>query len=189
MPVNSTSVNSSEAEQAAAAVAARLADPQVARSLTTLLDHLDLLALLVEGLDQMVSRSEVIGDSLLAGVTDLRDGSAQSGVDLAAVFIAASRIASVLPKAAPRMVSAIESGAVDKMLATAEVSAEALPQVELLAQSLVNGTERFRTDPVTVSGPVTLVKLMRDPDITRAISFLATVAKSLGQDLATVHRH
>ncbi len=166
------------------ALAQRLADPGVSAALNTLLDHVDLIALLVESLDQFVARSEVIGDSLLAGINELRQGSQASGVDVAGIAGAGAQLASALPQAAPQMVSAIESGAVAKLLATAEVSAEALPEVELLAKSLARGSERFRTDPIEVSGPVSLVKLLRDPDINRALRYFATVGKTVGEDLA-----
>ena len=64
------------------------------------------------------------------------------------------------------------------------MSAEALPEVELLAKSLARGSERFRTDPVEVSGPVSLVRLLRDPDVNRALRYFATIAKTVGEDLA-----
>ncbi|MBK6885325.1 MAG: hypothetical protein IPH03_01935 [Tetrasphaera sp.] len=54
------------------ALRAKLDDPQVAASLTRILDHADLLALLVVGLDGAIQRSEVIGNSLAGSLTDLR---------------------------------------------------------------------------------------------------------------------
>ena len=53
-------------------LAEQLKDPAVVGSLLTLLDHADLLAVLVTGLDQLISRSEVIGDSVLGGIAELR---------------------------------------------------------------------------------------------------------------------
>ena len=170
-----------------AALAERLADPQVAGALATLLDHADLLAVIVEGLDQFVGRSEVIGDSLISGIQELRgpDGvAAASPVDLAAVAGAGVQMASILPQAAPGMVEAVESGAVDKLFATAVVSAEALPQVQVLARAFVKGSEEFQRRPIEVGGPVSLLRLLRDPDVSRALSFFATVAKSVGKELA-----
>jgi hypothetical protein len=170
-----------------APLAERLADPQVAGALATLLDHADLLAILVEGLDQFVGRSEVIGDSLISGIQELRgpDGpAASSPVDLAAVASAGVQLAAILPKAAPGMVEAVESGAVDKLFATAVVSEAALPQVQVLARAFVTGSEEFARRPVEVGGPVSLVRLLRDPDISRALGFFATVAKAVGRELA-----
>lgn len=164
------------------ALAARLDDPAVAGALASLLDHADLLAVLVEGLDQFVGRSEVIGDSLIAGLTELRG--TQPPPDLAETLKSGVALASALPKAAPSLQRMVESGAVDKLLATTEVSAEALDQVELLARAMVRGSETFERRPVEVGGPVSIVKLLRDPDINRALSFFATVAKEVGRELA-----
>lgn len=176
----------SEARQTGqAALEARLSDPRTVEALGVLLDHADLLAVLVEGLSGLVARSEVIGDSVLDGVKELRETAAgvQGELDLAGLASAGVSLAGVLPQAAPRLVSAVTSGALDKLLATAEVSAGALDQVELLARGMVAGSEDFATRPVEVSGPVSLVKVMRDPDIKRAISFFATVAKAVGREL------
>ena len=167
----------------AATLASRLADPGVANALNTLLDHVDLLALLVESLDQFISRSEVIGDSLAAGLAELRQGSEHSGVDVAGIAAAGSQLAGVIPQAAPQLVSAVESGAMEKALATLEVSAEALPQVERLATSLMRGAEQFERAPVEISGPISMMRQLRDPDINRALSYLLTIAKTLGADL------
>lgn len=166
-----------------AALDSRLSDPQVVNALATLLDHADLLAVLVEGLDQFVSRSEVIGDSLIAGIHELQGAEGAAEVDLAETAQSALSLAAVLPKAAPGMVYAVESGAIDKLLASGVVSAEALPQVELLARALAQGSLDFDRRPVEVGGPVSLVKLLRDPDINRALSFFATVAKAVGREL------
>lgn len=168
----------------------RLQDPAVAGALISLLDHADLIALLVEGLDQFVERSEVIGDNLISGVSELRtaigntSALADSGVDLGALAHAGASLAAVLPKATPGLVAAIESGAIDKLFASGVVGPEAVDQVALLAKGLVGGGRAFRTRPVEVGGVLSVLKLLKDPDINRAISFFATVAQSIGREIA-----
>ena len=54
------------------ALVERLEDPRVASGLQNLLDHVDLLAILVIGLDGFVGRSEIIGEALAEGVSDIR---------------------------------------------------------------------------------------------------------------------
>ncbi|MEZ5093479.1 DUF1641 domain-containing protein [Nocardioides sp.] len=172
------------------ALADRLADPQVANALASLLDHADLLAILVEGLDQLVSRSEIIGDSLLANITDLRTtvenspGLKGSGVGVQEVAESAASLAAVLPKAAPGMVAAVESGAIDRLLGSDLVSPEAVDQIAVLARGLARGKEDFANRPVEVGGLLALPKLLKDPDVNRALSYFATVAKAVGQELA-----
>jgi hypothetical protein len=175
---------------ASSALAARLDDPQVANALASLLDHADLLAILVEGLDQLVSRSEIIGDSLLANITDLRTtvenspGLKESGVSVQELTESAASLAGVLPKAAPGMVAAVESGAIDRLLSSDLVSPAAVEQIAVLARGFVRGKDDFASRPVQVGGPLSLVKLLKDPDINRAITYFATVAKAVGQELA-----
>lgn len=177
-----------EEEAAAAAIAERLNDPLVAQSLASLLDHVELLSILVGGLDQLVSRSEVISQSMVEGVDDLRAMAAgnpgDAPVDFGAVVSAGRQLAGVLPKAAPGMVHAVESGAIDTLLGSDLVSTEAVDQISLLARGLVKGGDRFAAQPVQIGGLLALGKLLKDPDINRALSYFATVAKSVGQELA-----
>jgi len=176
-------------EAAQAALSARLNDPAVADALASLLDRAELLAVLVEGLDQFISRSEVIGDNLLGGISELRTAVASntalkdSGVDLKALAEAGASLAAVLPQAAPGMVAAVETGAIDKLFASGVVGPEAVDQVAILAQGLVGGSRAFVTDPVEIGGPLSLLRLLKDPDINRALSFFATVARSVGQEI------
>lgn len=167
-----------------AALSEKLDDPQVASALVRLLDHMDLLALLTEGLDQFVARSEVIGDSLVAGLTEIREAEGADSVDLGALVSSGMSLARALPQAAPGMVYAVESGAMDKLLASGVVSAEALPQVEMLARATARGSAEFARNPIEVGGALSLLRLLKDPDINRALSFFATVAKTVGQELA-----
>jgi hypothetical protein len=180
----SSSYDASSA-QAAGAIAARLSDPATVNALGSILDHVDLLAILIEGLDQMVSRSEVIGDSIVESLAEVRGAgeSSASAVDIGAVVQSGIALAGVLPKATPGMVAAVESGAIDKLLASGVVSGQALDQVAMLARGLVTGTEDFGNNPVEVNGLLSLTKLLKDPDIRRSLSFFATVAKAIGKQI------
>jgi hypothetical protein len=190
VPMAQTAQTAPTAPAVPSALAERLADPQVANSLASLLDHADLLAILVEGLDQFVSRSEVIGDSLLASIGDLRStvqnspGLKDSGVSVQQVTESAASLAAVLPKAAPGMVAAVESGAIDRLLSSDLVSPEAVDQIATLARGLARGKEEFSARPVDIGGPLSLLRLLKDPDINRALSYFATVAKAVGEELA-----
>ena len=53
----------------------RLDDPQIASSLNSLLDHADLLAVLVTGVDGLLRRGDEIGESVTAAVDEIRDSS------------------------------------------------------------------------------------------------------------------
>lgn len=160
-------------EAASAELSARLHDPAVAASLVTLLDHADLLAIIAVSLDGFIARSDVIGDSLVDGVTELRAvmgaTAAESDFDPAALLSAVKSLAGSLPQLAPSVVAAVESGAFD--------------QVNALVAGLAQGSAEFETSPVQVTGALSLLRLLKDPDINRAISYAATVARALGREL------
>lgn len=155
---------------------AKLAEPGVTESLTSLLSHADLIAILVEGLDGLLSRSELIGNSLLEGFAELQttakenEALAGSDINLEELLGSVLQLAAIVPKAAPGLADAAATGAVDKLA--------------LLGHGLVKGDDRFASDPVKVGGPISLLRLLKDPDINRALSYFATVAKAVGQELA-----
>lgn len=151
---------------------ARLDDPEIAGALGVLLDHADLLALVVVALDGFIARSEVIGDSLIDGVTELRAvvGSGDSGIDMAALLDAGKVLGAAAPALTPALTTLVESGLLDQMGG--------------LADSLARATASFETAPVEVGGIFSVARLLKDPDINRTVSFAATLAKSFGRDLA-----
>ena len=55
--------------------------------------------------------------------------------------------------------------------------------IRVLARGLVQGGEDAATRPVEVNGPLSLLKLLKDPDVNRAISYFATVARAIGREL------
>jgi Protein of unknown function (DUF1641) len=178
-------------DTAQAALSAKLDDPAVVESLLSLLDHADLLAIIVAGLDGFVARSEVIGDSVIDSVAELRTvlsentALADSGVDVKALVEAGVSLAAVLPEAAPGMVAAVRSGALDTLFASGVLGPEAIGQVAVVAAGLVQGGRDFAARPVEVGGPVSVLRLLKDPDVNRTISYFATVARAIGRELAT----
>ena len=144
----------------------RLADPAIASALASLLDHAELVAVLLEGLDQLVARSEVIGDSVLAGVTEVRE--ALSGTDRPLVLDVD------LPRIADTATRLVQSDLLDPT---------AVDTISLLARGLVRGGDDFAASPVPVTGVLSLGKVFKDPDVRRALSYFATVAKAVGREL------
>ncbi|GAA3601047.1 DUF1641 domain-containing protein [Marihabitans asiaticum] len=167
------------------ALAATLDDPQVVASLTTILEHADLLAVLIEGLDQLVARSEVIGDSLLAGIDELRDVDTGTAPPLSELARSGMSLASVLPKAAPGIAAAAESGVIERLLSSDIASPEAVEGLAVIARGVGRGSAAFETGrAVDASGVRGITRVLRDPDIQRALTYGATIAKAIGQELA-----
>ena len=172
------------------ALTAKLDDPQTAAALLTLLDHVDLLAILVQGLSGMIERSETIGASIGDGIVELRQtfaaNPALQGRDVNPDEIVSSLIAlaGALPAATPGIVAAAESGVIDRILGSGITDPAAVDQLSTLAAGLATGSERFATAPIEIGGMFSLLGLLKDPDINRSLSFFATVAKAIGQELA-----
>src|SRR4051794_30682548 len=80
-----------------AALVERLDDPVVAESLNTLLDHADLLAVLVSGLNGLVSRGDTITDSIADGVVELRSVAGGDGMpDLGTLLATLQRLTTLV---------------------------------------------------------------------------------------------
>ncbi|MDO5627065.1 MAG: DUF1641 domain-containing protein [Mobilicoccus sp.] len=177
-------------------LAARLSDPKVAEALTTVLEHADLLAVLVEGLDGLLRRTELIGEN----VTDVAREAVsmavaqpyyKDAVNLPYTQIATSlvEVAAVVPRAVPGLLHFVNSGVIENVIDSDMVTPEAVDAVSVVARGMVRGTDRWRVAPLPVTGPVTLTRLLRDADIQRAISYAACVAKAVGQELAVHQAH
>ncbi|MCL8025398.1 DUF1641 domain-containing protein [Nocardioides bruguierae] len=151
----------------AALLAARLDDPQVAANLALLLEHADLVAVLLEGLDGFLSRSESIGASVMEAVADAR------------TTVGENELLGELSVDVPKV-----AGAAVRLINADLLTPEAVDQVSVLARGLVQGGEDYKASPVEVGGPLTLLKLLKDPDVNRAISYFATVARAIGREVA-----
>jgi uncharacterized protein YjgD (DUF1641 family) len=132
---------------------ARLDEPQVAAAVSHLLDHADLLAVLLVGLDGLVSRTETIGDSLADSVGDLRELAASfprpdgvSGGDVVAGLVTMS---TVLPKVAGPLARIADSGVLDRVVESGLLDSLAA-HADLLAILLV-GLDGFVKRGDTIS--------------------------------------
>lgn len=154
--------------EVAPALAAKLADPAVAESLTSLLTHADLVAILLEGADGLLRRTDEIGGSLAAGLTELKATDLTGlggGIDVLALLAAAKTFASQ----APELIGVLTPAMTE--------------QVALVGRGLEAGAAAYASAPVPVTGLLSLTRLFKDPDILRAISYASTVAKAIGREL------
>jgi len=162
------------------ALAERLADPHVAASLAAVLDRMDVVALVVTALDGLLAHSETILDSAVESFADAKTtveaNDQAKGIDVGASTDAAVQLLAALPNMAPALVRGAESGAIDHLTSPA--------LVELLGL-LSDASGRALADPrpVEVGGVLSLARSLRDPDVQRALGFLLTVARALGQRL------
>lgn len=147
------------------ALRSQLDDPEVATALVDILQHADLLALLVVGLDGAISRSEVIGDELLASLADMRTATDQSGG-----FNPKEAVASLMALA-PLLRALSESGI---------TSPAAVDQIGNIGRGIAGG---LTTEPVKVTGALSLLRQLKDPDVSRGMGLALTLLKSIGANL------
>lgn len=151
----------------------RLDDPQVAAALNTLLDHADVLAVLVSGLDGFVRRGDTITETLSSAVSEFRGASpgsdALKGVDLQGLAASLATLSGSVVTATPALNTLLSSGLTDPQAAQVLAS---------LGDSLVDGKAGAANPPKGLYG---LWKATKDPDVARGLGFLLAVAKSFGR--------
>lgn len=160
----------------------RLDDPQIASSLAVILDHADLLATLISGLDGLLRRADVIGDSLASGVNEIRDLAAASNgqrpwpsIDVAALSDSVTRLSAAVVDATPTLDRLLHSSLTDPQ--TADVLAE-------VGEALLEGKRAAAEDPRGPKGVFALMRVTKDPDVSRGLGFMIQIARAFGRRLA-----
>lgn len=160
----------------------QLDDPAIASALGNILDHADLLAILVIGLDGFVSRSELIGDEVISSIGEMRElaeGSDLAGVNLAGLLSSVTKLSAAIP-AITRMV---DSGLIDSL-----VNSIAQPAaVEALGHITKGVADGLSAPPVEIGGALSLLRQLKDPEVSRGLSFGLTMLKSIGAELNSQH--
>ena len=170
------------------ALRAKLDDPAVAASLTQILNHADLLAVLVESVDGFLQRSEIIGNSLLESLGDFKlmeqsDDNPLKGINLKELGSALAQVAQSAPRVTPALTKVVDSGLIDAVMDSGITEPAVIDQVGKLGRGLAKGAELAETNPIRVGGPLALLKQLKDPDIARGMSFFLNVLKSMGAEL------
>jgi hypothetical protein len=156
---------------------ARLDDPKVVEALSTLLDHADLLAILVSGLDAFISRGDTIADSLGDGLEDLRatgGGGFPAPADLGKLVGSLGTLTGTLGEAAPLL---------ERVIASDVTTQPALDVVSLAARALIEGHARAQASQARVQGVRAMLKLLKDDDLGRGLGFVVEVGRALGREL------
>ncbi len=179
MTANGQAVAVSPADQ----IRDRLDDPNVAASLNTLLDHADLLAVLVTGLDGFVRRGDAITDSLSSAVNDFKGAAAAGvvpgadalkGVDLPGLAQSLATLSNSLVGATP---------AINTLLSSRLTDPQAAEVLAALGQALVDGKAAAAADPGGPKGLFGFWKVTKDPDVVRGLGFMIQVARAFGRQV------
>jgi len=161
----------------------RLNDPEVASSLNNLLDHADLLAILVDGLDGLVRRGDEISNSLVSALDELKGSSSVGSipgieslrsVDLPGLAASLASLSGALVDATP---------ALNTLLTSRLTDPQAAQVIALLGEALVEGKAAAEADPGGPKGLFGLWRVTKDKDIVRGLGFIVQVARAFGRRL------
>lgn len=156
----------------------RLDDPKVADALNTLLDHADVLAVLVSGLDGFVRRGDTITNSVSSAVSEFRGASVAAGIPGAAAFkgVDLQSLAASLATLSGSVVGA--TPALNTLLTSSLTDPQTVQLLASVGDALVDGKAGAANPPKGLYG---LYKATKDPDVARGLGFLLAVAKSFGR--------
>lgn len=156
----------------------RLDDPKVAAALNDLLDHADLLAVLVGGLDGLVRRGDDIASNLTSAVGELKgSGVAGAGalgqIDFAGLAASLTTLSGGLAKATPALNTLLHSVLADPQGAAV---------VSALGEALVTARTSMPAAPRGMRGMwKTLRAASKDPDVGRGLVYVIEVARAFGR--------
>lgn len=157
----------------------KLDEPRVVAALNDILEHADLLAILVTGIDGFVRRGDVVSDSIAEALQEARgaDGglsSALATVDLAKLASSLASVAGALGDAGPALAALLKSDLTDPRVIDVIASG---------ARAIAAGAEHARTERTKLSGVFSLMRTLKDDDVARGLSFLIHVLREFGRDL------
>jgi len=156
----------------------RLDDPKVAEALNTLLDHAELLAVLVTGLDGFVRRGDTISNSLSSAVSDFKGaslaGAVPGGESLKGLDV--QGLAASLGTLSTALVGATH--AINTLLKSRLTDPQAADVLAKLGDAVVDAKTANAAAP---KGMLGLWKVSKDPDVGRGLGFLIQVARSFGR--------
>ena len=165
-----------QADQADA-LASRLAEPRTAAAVSTLLDHAELLALLVSGLDGLVSRSDTITDSLADGVSELRAVSEPARVNAAQLAATAKQFSALAPALLEKL------PVLEALLGSDLADPKVIELASMASRAVIKGAAQADRSDLKVTGIVGLLRALKDPDVSRALAFVISITKALGKEL------
>ena len=152
----------------------------MAESLNSLLEHADLLAILVSGLDGLVRRSDTLSDNITSAIGEFK-GDAKGSVP--SVESMKEMVGGLSQSLGPLFFSLVAAApAINELLAKL-TDPEATKVLAKLGDALVEGKAAADRNPNGSKGFFGILRTARDPDVTRGVGFLLQVAKSFGRQL------
>lgn len=157
------------------AVMERLNDPAIASSLVTLLDHAELLSTLVLGLGSFIERSDVVMEGIAESVAEFKaTGAPLNDESELSTLREATAVARQLAASAPLL---------QQILGSAMARPETVELLSDVSQAATDGVARARAEDTRVTGPLSAVRTLRDPEVQRGLGVLVEISRSLGRHM------
>ena len=156
------------------AILDRLSQPRTAAALESLLDHAELLAVIVGGLDGLARKGDVIADTVAEVLRELRAAGRSTGMDLKTTTHQLSVLIPTFAEAAP---------AISRVAHSAIVDEEAVAVVGMMGTALSAGFAAAKEKDARI-GLRGLLRATKDEDVQRGLGLLVEMARALGRQFA-----
>jgi Protein of unknown function (DUF1641) len=176
-PDPARALNPARAAAAGQALADHLAEPRTVAALNTLLDHADLLAVLVSGLDELVSRGDTIAESFADSVSELRAAGQPARSSAAQLVTTAQQLGTLTPALVGKL------PVLEALLSSDLAAPELIEVAGMASRAVITGADQAQVSDLKVTGVVGLLRALKDPDVSRALGFVLSIAKALGKEL------
>ena len=153
----------------------RLSEPQTAAALHLLLDNVELMAVMISGLDGLARKGELIGDTLAEVLAQARAAGQATGLDVRATTQQLATLIPTLAEASP---------AINRILESPILEPEPIAVLSEAAEALVAGLQAAQANQTRLSlwG---MWKASKDENVQRGLGFVVEVAKVFGKDIAS----
>jgi hypothetical protein len=152
----------------------RLGEPRTVAALNVLLDNVELLAVLVRGLDGLARKGDTISDTIAETIAEARGAGRATGLDLRTTTHQLATLIPALADAAP---------AITRLSQSAIVEDEAISVVGLTGTAMADAYSQAQAGDVRL-GLRGLMRATRDPDVQRGLGFLVELGRVFGRSLA-----
>lgn len=151
----------------------RLGEPSTLMAIHSLLDHAELLAVVVAGLDGLARKGDVISDTIAEVITEARAAGRATGLDVRSTSQQLATLIPTFAEAAPAIARVAHSAIVDE---------DAIAVVGSTGTALSAAYRKAQEEKPRV-GALGLVRATRDDDVQRGLGFLIEVARQIGKEL------
>lgn len=154
----------------------RISQVETATSILSLLDRIELLSLLLSGMDELLQRGDTIADSISDGISEMKristEVNSSKTISISDLISNFSKLTISLSDQAPAISALLDSGMLNN---------DVVDLLSTAAGAAVEANFNSRKPGSTIKGVRALLRAMKDPEVSRGITFVVELARSLGR--------